>query len=455
MRNASRLLEVQTIGGVETLVVAGYNRADDESLASSTSSGGMMPRGFGMDSRTGSPRQVPQMSLVDNRSNGNTPNSSLGEAGRWAAGSSEALLPRMTPMALGQTGLMECRIRRLEVGRRRAEQARRVASSLRVARVAKEQRTMLLTCDAEALASSKSSYEALLLTTQGAAQGSPEDGPSPTAAGLGKVHILALRRRVVLELSAGGESQRRRGSVQDIVDTIRRGSTQLRRGSVQLITEARERTLKRPVSERTLKRPVSHAENGHRNDECEPSPHTGADVKKGAEENEHEAGVKGDGVALLSPPDEKDDAGAPVLSIGSKQDEPRGEKKEDVLSGKAGGAGVNERKPLAPQAASPQNGTSTEQQPLPQQKRQRPVTPPQRETGLEEGEDPSAALEGMLAAVAGLSQKVEQEGGPMGATAYAAWWLGAVSEAELELKKRFLTPGPRGSLWSEEPGDHK
>lgn len=439
MRNAGRLLEVQTIGGVETLAVAGYNRADNESLASSTSSGAMMPGGFGIESRAGSPRPQ-QMGPPEHDSTG-------GKAA--AGGSSEGLFHKTPPMTGDETELMECRIRRLEGGRMRAERARRAASSRRIARVAKEQRKMLLTGDAEALASSKSSLEALLSITQGAGQASQKDGPPPTVAGLEKAHILALRDRVVLELSERDSNrlpQRRRGSVEVIVETIRRGSVQLRRGSVKLVAE---------VKDRTLKRPISQTKNGDRDDDGQtgqPSAQAGT-YDKGGENRQEAKRTEDDGVLLSSL---EDDAVAPALCNSAEQDEAGGQK-EDALGENAGGVGVVERKHLT--LDSPGNVTEKggspeqqqqhqqEQQRQQQQKRQRPVTRSPRTKVLEDEERSSVTLEELLAAVDGLSQKVQQEEAPIGAAAYAAWWLGAVSAPELELKKRFLTPGPMGSLW--------
>lgn len=385
MKNAGRLLEVQTIGSVETLAVAGYNRADNESLASSTSSGAMVPGGFGIESRTGSPRQPQRTGLAED-------------------GLSEGLLHKTPPMTGDETELMGCRMRRLEGGRRRAERARRVASSRRVARVAEEQRKMLLTGDPEALALSKSSFQALLLITQGTAQAPPKDGSPPAVAGLEKAHILALRGKVVLELSEGGSNgppQRRKGSVEVVVETVRRGSAQLRRESAKLVAE---------VKERALKHPISPTGNSDRNDD-------GTDDKKRDDGNKQEAKLKEDGT--------------------------RGEK-EDALGANAGGAGVTERTHLTPDSPgnAAEKGTSPEQQqPQQQQKRQRAATRSPRNKGQKAGEGCSVTLEELLAAVDGLSHKVEQEGRPMGAAAYAAWWLGAVSAPQLELKKRFLTPG--------------
>eukprot|EP00752_Nemacystus_decipiens_P007282 g6518.t1 len=307
MRNAGRLLEVQTVGGVDTLAVADYNRADNESLASSTSSGAMMPGGFGKEPRTGSPRQPQQVGQAGDNSNG----------GKADASSSEGLLHETPSMAGGETELMECRIRRLEGGRRRAESARRVASSRRVARVGEERRKMVLTGDADALALSKSSFEALLLIAQGTAHASSKDGSPPAAAGLEKAHILALRNRVVLELTEGdsnGLPQRRRGSVEVIVETVRRGSIQLRRGSVQLMAE---------VKERTLKRPVSSAGKSDRNHDNQPFSHTSADDENGDEENTLEATPQEDD-AVLSSLVTEDDADAPALSNISKRDEAHG-----------------------------------------------------------------------------------------------------------------------------------
>eukprot|EP00903_Cladosiphon_okamuranus_P008959 g8573.t1 len=443
MRNAARLLEVQTVGGVEALAVAGYHRADNESLASSTSSGAALPAGFRIESRTGSPRQLQLMDLADDAGNG-----------KPTAGPAEGLHHKMPPMTVDETRLMECRIRRLEVGRRRAERTRRVASSRRVAKVASEQRKMLLTCDAEALASSKSSFEALLLVTQGMAPESPNSGSLEMAAGLEKAHVLALRDRVMLDCSGGNSNERsekRRGSIEVVVETFRRGSVQLRRRSVQLVAEVRERTLKRPVSP---------AGSGDCNDVGKRPLHVDdAGDAKGAEEIKHEVDDnKEDGVGLLAPLDTKDDAGAPPVQIGTgvKQDKARGEREEEEEN--ADGAGTIGSSLLAQRSEAPgkvaaKEGTPREkQQPeQQQQRRQRPVTRSPRNDGLDEGAESSSRLEGLLSAVAGLTQRVEEEGGLMGATAYAAWWLGALSAAELELKKRFLTPGPKGSLrWGKE-----
>ncbi|CAM9167239.1 unnamed protein product, partial [Hapterophycus canaliculatus] len=52
----------------------------------------------------------------------------------------------------------------------------------------------------------------------------------------------------------------------------------------------------------------------------------------------------------------------------------------------------------------------------------------------------TVSLEELLVAVVNLSQAVDEEGGSLGVDAYAAWWVRAASDAEMQLKTRFLNP---------------
>ncbi|CAM9653733.1 unnamed protein product [Ectocarpus fasciculatus] len=458
MRNAPRLLEVQSVGGVDTMTVAGQNQGDNESIASSTSSGIALPDGYRLESTGGSPRQ--QVGHTDGGSNG--PAHVAGRASNLAT-----LDPKMASIvtAADEAGLVACRIRRLEAGRRRAEGIRRAASVRKLAAVAKEQRDMLRTCDPQALALAKSSFEALLrsLSLQGARTSAVRDGGSTqktapvVAAGLDKDGVLVLRGRVVQELSGGsGGSQNRRGSVQVIVDAVRRGSVQLRRGSVQMMAEVNKRAFTRsPVSSpgrssvgngthgtaADTVRPVDAAVAAGSGDKEGEEPQDGSLIAAKAEDQSAIASPPRrtcserpsvDGAGILSPPNSNDEEGV-VL------DEPEG-----VSSGgEDGGAaiGVTAVQQLHEEEPSPP-GTAIEEQLSSKQGPKKTLSPRKRGGGGEGGgESPAVTLEELLAAVDVLSQKVEEGGGAgVGVTAYAAWWVGAVSDAELELKRRFLAP---------------
>ncbi|CAN0273364.1 unnamed protein product, partial [Ectocarpus sp. 12 AP-2014] len=131
MRNAHCLLEVQSVGGVDTMAVAGQNRGDDESIASSTSSSIALPDGYRLEPTGGSPRQQ-QAGHTDGRSN------RPAEVARRTSNRA-TLDPKTTSIvtAGSEPGLVACRIRRLEAGRRRAEGIRRAASVRKLATVAK------------------------------------------------------------------------------------------------------------------------------------------------------------------------------------------------------------------------------------------------------------------------------------------------------------------------------
>ncbi|CAM9925137.1 unnamed protein product, partial [Ectocarpus sp. 13 AM-2016] len=121
IRNAPRLLEIQSVGGVDTMAVADQNQGDDESIASSTSSGIALSDGYRLESTGGSPRQQ-QAVHTDGRSN-----RPVKVAGMT---SNRATLDRETTSIVtagSEPGLVACRIRRLEAGRRRAEGIRRAA----------------------------------------------------------------------------------------------------------------------------------------------------------------------------------------------------------------------------------------------------------------------------------------------------------------------------------------
>lgn len=102
-----------------------------------------------------------------------------------------------------RTGL-ECRIRRLEVGRKRAEGNRRAAGSLKLANEANRYRQMHLACDKSARATATSAFRAMV------------DGKSfgsPAAVGLGQEHMLALQSKITQEfLGEGSKTAHSEGS---------------------------------------------------------------------------------------------------------------------------------------------------------------------------------------------------------------------------------------------------
>lgn len=98
------------------------------------------------------------------------------------------------------TRMMAGRIRRLDVGRKRAEAKRRTESRLRVAKSSREHRELHLTCDAGALASAASSFGAFTHREAGASTGGR----------VAQKHILGVRERVVRDLS--GVGKQRKGS---------------------------------------------------------------------------------------------------------------------------------------------------------------------------------------------------------------------------------------------------
>lgn len=453
MRNAPRLLEVQSGGGVDTMAVAGQNQGDNESIASSTSSGIALPDGFRLESNGGSPRQQ-QMGHTDDGSN--RPAIVSGRARNLAT-----LDPNLASIvtAASEPGLVACRIRRLEAGRRRAEGIRRAASVRKLAAVAKEQREMLLTCDPQALALAKSSFEALLrsLLVEGARTSTARDGGSTqetapaVAAGLDKDGVLVLRERIVQKVSGGsGGSQNRRVSVQVVVDAVRRGSVQLRRGSVQMMAEVNKRAFNRSPVSPPGRSSVGNGTHGTAADAFPPVDATvaagGGDKEGGENQDESLIPAKAeDQSATASPPlhacsERLSFNGAGILS-------PPNSNNEECVVETEGGSGRGEDGGAAigvtdVQQPSPP-GTATEERLSSKRQEPKMKISPRKQGGEEEGggETPAVKLEELLAAVDGLSQKVEEGGGGgIGVTAYAAWWVGAVSDAELELKRRFLAP---------------
>lgn len=186
LKNASRLLQIQTLHGIDRLTLVG--RQDDElSLDSSSESDTTMPdvqAGFGFGSG-GSQR------LVDN----------------YITREMKDKLAGLPPSV--DTRMMAGRIRRLDAGRKRAEAKRRTESRLRVANSSREHRELHLTCDAGALASAASSFGALTHGEAGAATGGR----------VAQKHILAVRERVVRDLS--GVGKQRKGSAKGTVGALK------------------------------------------------------------------------------------------------------------------------------------------------------------------------------------------------------------------------------------------
>lgn len=427
-----------TVDGVDTLSLTDYNRGDDDSLASSTSSGALGPDvGLEPTGRSLRHRQ-------EDRNDGG-----ISHIGKERNNDREAETPPAHPstsmatetpltMTGGRTSLVACRIRRLEGGRRRLAGIRRAAAVRRVAVVAKEQRELQLTCDAAALRLATTSFQALLSslprgTTEAAKGGHPRKDNVPGAtSGVGEEHILALRGRVVQELSGGSsESRGRRGSVQKMVETVRRGSVQIRRGSVQMV----ERTLKRSGSPARVGARGSNEEIG----DCLP-PTFGADGTsdgKGNKDGDIDTG-EDTCTAIASSLRYDDEGGLPAVENCEKQGAPRPEEgASDALDGRID---IAERQPQDLRQASP---FEPEKKAKDRPSQQRTPTRSRRnKDGVGGAEGPSAtvSLEELLGAVTDLSQVVDGEGGSVGVAAYTAWWVRAVSDAELELKNRFLNP---------------
>lgn len=480
MRHATRVLEVQAVDGVDTFAICGFNRREDESLASSTSSGAVLPPGFEIESVGNSPRQQHQLTMglaEGDRQNGADCNITE------TANKAKEKTPSSSTTAAGiEAGLlMECRIRRLEVGRRRAEGIRRAASARRVAEVANKQREMLLARNAGVLASAKSSFESLLQlpppgTTTAAAGTMPstkEDAVLPATAGLlERGHILALRERFVRELSgekgpSAAVPPRKRDSVQIVVDAVRKGGDKVHRGSVQMMAEVRELTLNLPgLPARNHSLSMHGGSSSVRGGDA--SPAAAATKSNGGEKerggDKHGTMIEGDGAVLVPPPGtddrpqpDNDDADTAVaLSRVTENKEAASSKIEGDLDGKNGGGTDDtaiaegqhdpEKEQCSPVVKAEAETPSQQQQQQQegrhqhQQQRKHPSTRRSTKGGDDiEGATSNVDLDDLLAAVGGLLQKVEEDG-PMGAAAYAAWWVGAVSEAELELKNKFLAP---------------
>lgn len=304
LRNATRVLQINTIGGEKTLALV--NSSKNEFLSSSTASDIMMS-------------DVSSESEFGSIGSSQTSND---DGGRRNTDSADKALPT-------QSG-MECRIRRLEMGRRQAEGKRRAAAFLRLTQAANEYREINLTCDASELTSATSSFRFLV-------QGGSDKAPS---AGLRREHVLALRARVAQEFASA--PKRRRGSVQVAADAIR--------GSVSYLVN-------------------SLGKGGDPEQDIDVVPPTA----------DHNAGYSMDNT-------------------------------------EQGGIQVAQNYYRRKTSVSLRH--------------QRPKTP--QEDGTE-----ATTLDEMLEALAGLAKETEE--GPVTLTAFAAWWVGAVSEAEIELKKRFLS----------------
>lgn len=308
LRNAQRLLEVRIVDGVEHLALAGPQ--DDESLVSSASSSVIM--GF----------EVGSAGFLER-----TDENDDGREGK----SNDALLA--VGQEIHQTGI-ECRVRRLEVGRKRAQEKRWAAGGLRLGKAAKVYRDMHLTCEASALASATSSFAALI-------QGGPGRAP---ATGIGREHVLALHNRVLQEFEGVRDGQR---------------------GSMHTLTDShggRTRTASKYSS---------------------------------------------------GPPDKED--------FGSLADPAQQHGRlslDDTDEGKVESVGKTKKKPSRGGFAE---GSL--------QKRRKQTL---------EGHGDGATLDQLLNAIASLAKQAEQ--GSMGLVEFAAWWMGAVSKAEVELKMRFLAP---------------
>ncbi|CAM9852836.1 unnamed protein product [Scytosiphon promiscuus] len=447
VRNATRLLEVTTVDGVDTLSLTGYNRGDNDSLASSTSSGALVPD-VGLEPREHSPRhhQVGRGDACGTPHTARDGDNDRGAELPPAPASTPDVATEMDPvMTAGRTSLIACRIRRLEAGRTRAARIRRAAAVRRVAVVAKEQRALQLTCDATALRSATSSFQALISSSPGGGAaatkgGSPKVAVPRGTAGVGEEHIIALRRRVVEELSGGSsESRGRRASVQKIVETVRRGSVQVRRGSVQMV-------------ERALKRPGSPPGYGTRIDSDGMrgpiSPTFTSDGTRGEGGNKM-GGVdtgKEIGTAIVSSlGEEGGDGGVTVVGTCEKQGAPQEEEGASGATRSTSGVDELQAQDLREEGPvlrleNPTKGGPSQQQQTAHSRRNIDST---GDAGTA-STNRNVSLEELLGAVAGLSHVVEGEGGSLGVAAYAAWWVRAVSDAELELKKKFLNPTSLG-----------
>lgn len=436
--------------GVDTLSLTWYNRRDDDSLASSAASGAFAA-GAGLESPAHSPprrRKHPNDGDI-HHSRGDSDDNDGGETKSPAAGSPTRDMTTETPRTVtaDSVGLAACRIRRLEEGRRRAVGMRRAASIRRVAEVAKEQRELQLTCDAAALASATSSFRALLLssssireeraaTKEGSAM---DDAPPVVTSGVSEEYVDALRRAVVQELSGGSnESLGRRGSVQKVVKTMRRGSVQVRRGSIQMV----ERALKRPGT------PTGDGAGTGKDGAKDPPilPLAAGGGRREAGNDEDEVNPAKDGSAASSFP-LREGGGGGLPLVGDREEEegaPRykGEETPGSTDGRGGDTAERQQEQLRRGSLADPEKTADERL---RQKRPKTRSPRNNDgTGSgAAGASSTVSLEALLAAVADLSRTVEREGGSLGVAAFAAWWVRATSDAELELKEKFLNPAPR------------
>lgn len=185
LKNTSRLLQLQTRHGIESLALAGCR--DNESFDSSSESDTTMPD-VQADFRFGS-------------------SGSQRLVGSYTRCETKDKLARAPPPV--DTRMMASRMRRLDAGRKRAEAKRRTQSRLRVAKSSKEHRELHLTCDAGTLASAASSFGVLTHGEAGVSAGG----------GLAQKHILAVRDRFVRDLS--GLGKQRKGSAKVIVGALK------------------------------------------------------------------------------------------------------------------------------------------------------------------------------------------------------------------------------------------
>lgn len=302
---------MQTLHGIESLALAGCR--DDESLDSSSESDTAIP-GVRAGFRFGSSESQP---LVDNHTRREM---------------KDKLAGAPPPV---DTRMMAGRIRRLDAGRKRAEAKRRTQSRLRVAKSSREHRELHLTCDAGTLASAASTFGALTHGEAGASSGG----------GLKQKHVLAVRDRVVRELSGLGEQ--------------RKGSAKVTVGALK----GRFFSTRKPY----------------------PS----------VQSKEEDIG----GSSPLPP---GQPLGSGVGSAESRQTRTGGESVEGYLPGRAADS-------------------------LSEQQIENSPPQPEKSKGV--------TLDELLEAIDRLAKQAVEA--PMGLAAFASWWVGAMSKAELELKQRF------------------
>lgn len=319
LRNAGRLLHLTLVDGVEALTL--IEARDDDSLASTIAS----------DSVTDVGRDTVHLATVDLPGVADTRRSST-----------------MSRLDLAER---ECRIRRLEGGRVRAEEARRAVAVERRIVAARQYREMCSTGDTQALDLATASFR--YLTWAGNAKQA-----HPISAGLSQQSLRALRERVEREMSCEEKLRAER-------EQLGTGTRDHRKSRTWRQTRSGQEGILDVLAEDPC------AASGCRTDRRD--------------------------THMLVEDSDCGDTCQSGASIGDKASEDRP-------------ARSSHRQQLSVPCAS-------------------------------ENDASEVSLADLLLVVDDLVRRTEQNS--LSLAAFVAWWVGAVSEAELALKRRFMT-APRG-----------